>query len=119
MIRTGLRRRWSATAAGLAGLLALIVGLAVHAVGADQGKPDRSKAKGKGAATARVDELDALFQKAWHEAKIRPSAVASDAEYLRRAYLDLLGRIPNVQEASAFLDSKDRGKRAKLVEYLL
>ncbi len=31
----------------------------------------------------------------------------------------MLGRIPNIEEASAFLRSREKGKRAKLVEYLL
>lgn len=63
--------------------------------------------------------VDELAQKAWDEASIKPSPVAPDSEFLRRAYLDLLGRIPNIEEASAFLNSKEAGKRTKLVEYLL
>ena len=40
-------------------------------------------------------------------------------EFLRRAYLDLLGRIPNVQEARAFLGTRENDKRGKLITYLL
>src|SRR5262249_22619966 len=47
------------------------------------------------------------------------SPIAPDSEFLRRAYLDVVGRIPNVREAKAFLENKDPNKRAKLVEYLL
>ena len=37
------------------------------------------------------------------KAGVKPARPATDEEFLRRAYLDLLGRIPNVQEARAFL----------------
>jgi hypothetical protein len=44
---------------------------------------------------------------------------AGDAEFLRRVYLDLAGRIPSVAEARAFLADKRSDKRARLVEQLL
>jgi|GEM_PF-6004147 len=42
-----------------------------------------------------------------------------DAEFLRRGYLDLVGRIPSVVEARAFLDDTSPNKRAGLVRRLL
>jgi len=63
--------------------------------------------------------LDQMIRQAWDEAKIKPSRECTDEEFLRRAYLDVLGRIPNVEEATAFLHVREKGKRAKLVEYLL
>jgi len=47
------------------------------------------------------------------------SALADDAEFLRRIYLDLAGRIPSVKEARAFLEDKSADKRAKLIDQLL
>ena len=44
---------------------------------------------------------------------------SDDAEFLRRAYLDLTGRVPTAEQAVAFLDSKDQDKRAKLIDTLL
>lgn len=44
---------------------------------------------------------------------------ADDAEFVRRLYLDLTGRIPTVAEARAFLDDKAKDKRAKLVDKLI
>ncbi len=44
---------------------------------------------------------------------------ASDAEFLRRIYLDLLGTIPSASEARAFLDDPAQDKRAKLIDRLL
>lgn len=67
----------------------------------------------------RLPYLDEFLQTAWDEAGIKPSPPCTDAEFLRRAYLDIVGRIPNVQEAREFLNNQDSGKRAKLVERLL
>ncbi|MBI3469198.1 MAG: DUF1549 domain-containing protein [Planctomycetes bacterium] len=46
------------------------------------------------------------------------SGAASDAEFLRRIYLDLAGRIPSLAEARAFLADQAPDKRAKLIDQL-
>jgi hypothetical protein len=48
-----------------------------------------------------------------------PSPRAGDEEFLRRAYLDLTGRIPSVAEARTFLGSRSASKREAHVEKLL
>ncbi len=63
--------------------------------------------------------IDKGIAEGWETAGVKPAKPATDEEFLRRAYLDLLGRIPNVQEARAFLGTKETDKRGKLVEYLL
>ena len=73
----------------------------------------------KGKLPGRLPYVDQMLEASWKEAKLTPSATASDAEYMRRAYLDILGRIPNVEEAQAFLSNKEASKRAKLIEILL
>lgn len=50
---------------------------------------------------------------------VPPSATADDATFLRRVYLDTIGTLPTAAEARTFLDSKDPGKRAKLIDALL
>jgi len=50
---------------------------------------------------------------------IAPAARASDAEFLRRIYLDLTGSIPTLGQAQAFLDDKSPVKRQQLVDRLL
>jgi uncharacterized protein DUF1549/uncharacterized protein DUF1553 len=47
------------------------------------------------------------------------SAPSDDAEFLRRIYLDLAGRIPSVHEARTFLEDRSADKRAKLIDQLL
>jgi hypothetical protein len=63
--------------------------------------------------------IDQRLKEAWDQASLKPSPTCTEEEFLRRAYLDLIGRIPNIQEATAYLTSKESGKRRKLVEYLL
>jgi len=45
--------------------------------------------------------------------------IASDAEFLRRSYLDLHGRSPTVAEVNSFLAETEPNKRAVLVDKLL
>lgn len=51
--------------------------------------------------------------------RIPASARASDDEFLRRAYLDIIGLIPTAAEARRFLTDKSADKRAKLVDELV
>ncbi|HZV06388.1 MAG TPA: DUF1549 and DUF1553 domain-containing protein [Gemmataceae bacterium] len=51
--------------------------------------------------------------------KATPSPRSSDAEFLRRVYLDITGHIPSAEKAAAFLDSREPNKRAKLIDELL
>lgn len=50
---------------------------------------------------------------------IVPSELASDEHFLRRAYLDVLGVLPSIDEARAFLESPDAEKRRRLIDALL
>jgi hypothetical protein len=63
-----------------------------------------------------VDELAAAKFK---ELGIPPSPLCDDATFLRRAFLDAIGTLPTVDEATAFLDSSDPDKRRKLIDRLL
>src|SRR5947207_2530467 len=45
--------------------------------------------------------------------------LASDAEFVRRLYLDLTGVIPSAAEARAFLNDPAPDRRAKLIDRLL
>ena len=45
--------------------------------------------------------------------------VADDATFLRRSYLNIIGRLPTAEEAKSFLDSKNKEKRADLIDELV
>ena len=63
--------------------------------------------------------IDAVIDAALSAAKVQPSPRSSDAEFLRRVWLDIVGVIPTADEAAGFLDSTDPNKRAKLIDKLL
>ena len=62
------------------------------------------------------ERIDALIEAAAGGPCAPP---ADDAEFLRRVYLDLAGRIPSAAEARDFLASQDASKRVQLVDRLL
>ncbi len=72
--------------------------------------------------TARVD---ARLAEGWQREHVEPAPRADDAEFLRRAWIDLCGIIPPLNDADGisgvrdFLASTDPDKRAKLIERLL
>lgn len=72
---------------------------------------------------ARADQIseriDALIEEGYKAHKITPNAPATDETFVRRIYLDIIGRIPSQEEARAFLDSSEAGKRTKLIDQLL
>jgi hypothetical protein len=69
--------------------------------------------------TALATLIDRHLAAGWEEAGVEPAPPASDAEFLRRATLDIAGRIPTVGEARAFLDDPAAEKRRTLVDRLL
>jgi hypothetical protein len=63
--------------------------------------------------------IDRFVELGWKERKVRPARPADDATFVRRVYLDLLGRIPTADEAEQFLANRERDRRAQLVDALL
>ena len=51
--------------------------------------------------------------------RIEPSDLCTDAEFLRRAFLDAIGVLPTPDEVRTFLADKRSDKRAKLIDALL
>ncbi|MFO0892889.1 MAG: DUF1549 and DUF1553 domain-containing protein [Isosphaeraceae bacterium] len=63
--------------------------------------------------------IDAHVFRKLRTLKVRPSAPSGDGVFLRRAYLDALGRLPTADEARAFLEDRAPAKRDRLVETLV
>jgi hypothetical protein len=64
-------------------------------------------------------QIDALVDKVLVKQGIKPNPPSSDEQFLRRTYLSIVGRVPNYEEASAFLEDKSANKRDKLIDQLL
>ena len=63
--------------------------------------------------------IDREISAAWSREKITPPERSSDAVFLRRIYIDLVGMIPGYEETTTFLADTDPEKRAKLIDRLL
>jgi hypothetical protein len=71
------------------------------------------------AAPPESAKIDEILVKSWQKQGLTPNAPATDEIFLRRIYLDIAGRIPTTDEATAFLKSTDPQKRGKLIDELL
>lgn len=67
----------------------------------------------------QVRTINEQIRAVWSDYKMSPSAPASDGEWCRRVFLDIIGRIPSVEELNAFTSSRDPNKKLKLVNSLL
>jgi hypothetical protein len=80
-------------------------------------------------ASAAVDKLVAngLIRANPERAKMKPAKapiksfnpMANDEQFVRRVYLDIVGRIPNHTETTQFIQDSNPSKRAKLIDMLL
>src|SRR5690606_18259534 len=70
-------------------------------------------------ASVVASSIDAELGARFAAESIVPAPRADDAEFLRRVSLDLIGRIPSVDELDAFLADADPDKRAVLITQYL
>lgn len=62
--------------------------------------------------------LDARFDEEWAASNVEAER-CDDATYLRRVYLDLIGRIPSVSEARDYLQREEDVRREQIVDTLM
>ncbi len=66
-----------------------------------------------------LNQIDGAVERVWMERQLTPTTTAGDAEWCRRLYLRLLGRIPQVDELNEFLADAESSRRIDLVDRLL
>jgi len=67
-------------------------------------------------AAARIDDLVAAN---YSQHDLQPNPMTTDAQFVRRIYLDITGTIPTYIQTRAFLNSRDGDKRMQLIDDLL
>ena len=68
----------------------------------------------------QTETINKLIAAKWAEAGIKkPAERAKDSEFLRRAFIDLIGRIPTAAEVVDFESDQSNNKRQKLIHRLL
>lgn len=70
-------------------------------------------------AVTNANYVDERVSAKWKVMGLIPSGRCTDAEFIRRAFLDVLGTLPTPDEVRAFLASTDPKKREKLVDTVL
>ncbi len=70
-------------------------------------------------AAPRNNFIDDLVLSKLQKLNLPPSPPCTDAEFIRRAYLDSAGILPTPDEVRLFLNGKEPDKRAKLIDALL
>jgi hypothetical protein len=68
---------------------------------------------------SEVALINAAIRKGWADHGLAPAKAATDGEWCRRVYLDLVGRVPTVDELQTYLADRSREKRLQLVDRLL
>ncbi|HEX3997688.1 MAG TPA: DUF1549 domain-containing protein [Pirellulales bacterium] len=63
--------------------------------------------------------IDGLVLEKWRKLGLAPSPQATDAVFLRRAYLDAIGTLPTPKETRDFLADASPDKRDRLIDRLL
>jgi hypothetical protein len=67
----------------------------------------------------QVGYINQAIQKGWEDNKIRPSHRCTDYEFIRRASLDIIGRIATLKEVNQYMSWPERERRSRLIEHLL
>lgn len=90
----------------------------------DPGKTDKTKTGIVtdiviGGGTDQVSYINDALEKEWAKNKITPSDRCSDYEFIRRASLDIIGRIAKPTEIERFMRDAPKERRSKLIDRLL
>jgi hypothetical protein len=65
------------------------------------------------------NEIDRLVYARLKKLGLAPSPVCSDEEFLRRTSLDVIGRLPSLEQTRAFLSNTNLDRREKVIDGLL
>ncbi|MEO1616878.1 MAG: DUF1549 domain-containing protein [Planctomycetota bacterium] len=76
-------------------------------------------ASGQAVLPPQIEMINRSIEQGWRDYEIAPAREAEDATWCRRVYLDVIGRVPTLDEMESFLKERDKQKRARLVDTLL
>jgi hypothetical protein len=86
--------------------------------------PEQESSKDSLSTASRADaqiiaSINEAIRRRWREEGIKPALAASDAEWCRRVYLDVIGRIPTLEETNRYLADRSPQKKTRLLDRLL
>ncbi len=106
----------------IAFLFSVVLGIVTAPLSANENESSRSSAADSiphNRIMKISSEIDRLVMKKLSEHDQVLNPLASDEVFLRRAYLNIVGRIPTLEETKRFLNSKGASRRASLIDELL
>lgn len=103
-----IAKRFARVGIALVGGAWLVLGLAASALAAN---PEPN--------IPQVKLINAAMQQHWQDYGLVPAEEEDDLKWCRRVFLDVVGRIPTLEEMSEFARDRDARKREKLVDKLL
>lgn len=98
-------------------LIAVLVASATLA-GAAAPPLDQNPFESAAAVTPR-NKIDDIVFGQLKRLTIKPANLSSDAVFVRRAYLDVIGTLPTADEARAFIEDQSPSKRTALIDRLI
>ena len=75
--------------------------------------------KSSSANSGILAKIDESIAQVWEAHSVKPSDAASDEEWCRRVFLDLLGRIPTFDELTSYVNDKSDSRKKTLVDSLI
>ncbi|MDF1843150.1 MAG: DUF1549 domain-containing protein, partial [Rubripirellula sp.] len=66
-----------------------------------------------------ADQIDAIIRRDLEKRDLQPNPLVGDLQFVRRVYLDVIGRIPTNEELRSFYADTRRDRRARLIDKLL
>ncbi len=88
-------------------------------IGTDRPSLARGQTPPAGFASEQVKVINERIAEKWRANKLTPSPRAGDYEFIRRATLDIIGRIAKPEEITRFLQDPPLTRRALLIDRLL
>lgn len=97
----------------------LVAAMVLAAWLAAAGSPVAALAQPAGSDAVVVERINELIRRSWDDNEVTASAPVEDGEFARRVCLDVVGRIPSLDELTEFLEDDSPDRRQKLVDRLL
>jgi hypothetical protein len=63
--------------------------------------------------------IDSILEAQYKKSNIKGNDIINDDQFVRRAYLTIIGRIPTIEEYDNFINAQVPTKRQELIKYLL
>jgi len=90
-----------------------------HSVKGSKNKQVNESASRAGQSEDASRQIDEIIRRDLKKHELQPNPPVSDVQFVRRVYLDVIGRIPSAEELASFHADTREDRRARLIDELL